>query len=178
MPFLGVDQSLNASGLCLVDPDGAVVKHGTLAQKVAQGDTRLLRIREAVAAYLPGVACAAMEGYAYYSTNRAFALGEVGGAVKTVFMERAIKYLIVPPIQVKQFATGHTSADKAEMIAAAAACGVRVTDDNQADAFFLAQIARAYALGTAKRRCELEVIHSLKKAAASTRPGRRVKKVA
>lgn len=175
MAFLGVDQSLNASGLCLLSPEGSVLALHTVIQKAAQGDARLLRIRQEVQALLVGVQYAAMEGYAYYSVNRAFALGEVGGNVKSVFMANEVKYLTVPPVQVKQYATGHTSADKQDMVAAAKAMGAEPKDDNQADAFFLAHIARAYVLGTARKRCELEVIHSLKKATA-TRPGRVLKK--
>lgn len=176
MSFLGVDQSLNATGLCLVNDEGMVLKLSTIVQKAAQGDTRLLRLRQEVASWSEGVVCAAMEGYAYYSVNRSFALGEVGGNVKTVFLENTLQYLVVPPIQVKQFATGHTSAQKDEMIAAAKAAGVNPADDNQADAYFLACIARAYVRGTARRRCELEVIHILKKNMTPGRARRVVKK--
>ena len=85
----------------------------------------------------------AVEGYAYAATGRVFELGEMGGVVRLLAFERDLPVSVVAPAALKRFATGHARAEKADMVDAARAEGVRVADDNQADAYFLAQIGRA-----------------------------------
>lgn len=158
MAFLGVDQSLRGTGVCLIASDGALIELRTLKPKV-QGDARLLWIKEQISPLLAGVIFAAHEAYSYDSTNRAFALGEVGGTVKVLLLEHSVNYASIPPALVKMFATGVAHADKSLMVEAAAAMGAKPGDDNQADAFHLARFARALSLGDAKKRQEMEAVH-------------------
>lgn len=165
MSFLGVDQSLNATGICVISDDGVVVRTLlTVEHKVGgKTDAKLLGIRRAVISALSEARFAALEGYAYDSIHRAFDLGEVAGTVKTALFEHEIPYVVVPPVTLKLFATGTTRASKEDMIAAAKASGVDPgDDDNRADALFLARVARAMLLGADRKRCEMEAIHSLK----------------
>lgn len=168
--LLGVDQSLNGTGVCRTTAAGGVQVLLTVALKARAGDQRLLTIRNTLKPLLEGVTFLAMEGYSYGSTNQAFTLGEVGGVIKTLCLEHAIPYLAVPPTVLKMFAVGQGSASKADMIAAAQAAGARPADDNQADAFWLARLAAAYTQGTAHHRRELEAIHSLRTSATRKRP--------
>jgi Holliday junction resolvasome RuvABC endonuclease subunit len=176
MRFLGIDQSLNATGLCRITEDGVVDATATIDPEKRKDGERLLFVKRAAFGVTLGVRFAAIEGYAYDAVGRVFELGEIGGTLKVMLLEVDIQYVIVAPILVKKFATGSTSASKEAMISAAAERGFAAQDDNQADAFFLAHIARAYADNTAKRRCELEVIEALRHPAPK-KSGRRVRRL-
>lgn len=138
----------------------------TLATAARRDGERLLFIKQHIAAVLPGVTSATLEGYSYGSTGRVFELGELGGVTKVLLTEQNIPYHAVPPLSVKKFATGNAHADKAAMVAAAVQQGAPCTDDNQADAFFLALIAYTLAQPpplTQLPRFRLEVIHALRR---------------
>lgn len=130
---------------------------------------RLALIKRETLAFLPQasllgkgpIAGAAVEGYAYNAVNQAFSLGEVGGMLRLVLHEHGTPYIDVPPASLKKYATGSSEADKPAMIAAAIAAGAAPCDDNQADAYFLACVALALALGCPRERAKLEVIRSL-----------------
>lgn len=160
--FLGVDQSLNATGVCRMDDEGKVTTVATVDPKGARDGERLLFVKRAIAAAASGVKFAALEGYSYDSVGRVFELGEIGGVVKVLLLESGIEYVVVPPVLVKKFATGNASASKEDMMSRAREAGCVIADDNQADAYFLARIAQAYVRGGATRRCELEVLHTLR----------------
>lgn len=165
MSFLGIDQSLNASGVCRLRVDGTVDAVGTVVPKGIIDGARLSFIKRAVAVLLDGVTHAALEGYSYNSVGHVFELGEIGGVLKVLLQEHNVPYVVVPPVLVKKYATGSTSAKKKHMLKAAREHGALVVDDNQADAFFLAHIARAYILpfvvGRFEHRYEMEVIQTL-----------------
>jgi crossover junction endodeoxyribonuclease RuvC len=163
MAFLGIDQSLNATGLCRIDGDVAACNLRTVVPGGRRDGERLAHIRRIVDGSLHAVTAAALEGYAYDAVGRVFELGEVGGVIKALLSERAIPYVVVPPVLVKKFATGFAGAPKEMMVRAAVAAGATPADDNQADAFFLARIARAWHLGDAVVRREVEVIRTLRR---------------
>jgi crossover junction endodeoxyribonuclease RuvC len=178
MVFLGVDQSLTGTGLCVLSDEGVLVASATVTPEDLRDGARLAFIKQAVATMLPGVVFAALEGYSYNSVGHVFELGEIGGVVKVALLEAGVPYVVVPPVLVKKFATGKATADKDDMALAAKARGCVFSDDNQADAFFLAHIARAYAKNAAKHRCEMEVLHTLRnppKAKAKRRVRRLIK---
>lgn len=162
--FLGIDQSLNATGLCLVDADGRPTHGETVTPAPRKGAERLAYVKAcAMRCLARGVKFVALEGYAYNSVGRVFELGEVGGVLRLLVFEHGLAYVIVAPASLKKFATGNPEAEKTEMVAAAVRVGFAAEDDNQADAFFLAQIARAHHLGlTPNVRAQLEVLHSLR----------------
>ena len=172
MPFLGIDQSLQAAGLCLLNDKGFAMSLETVDTKGQRGAERLYTIRERVRSFLPGTACVAMEGYSYDSTSRHFDLGEVGGVIKLLLYEQVIPLVIVAPVALKKFATGNIRASKEDMCLAAC-----VHDDNQADAFFLATIARHMGQNTSPNvRAQLEVLQQLRHPVAAT-PKRRVRRL-
>lgn len=152
--------------MATVDPDG-----------MRDGE-RLVFVKQAVAAMSSDVEFAALEGYSYDSVGRVFELGEIGGVIKVLLHERGIKYVVVPPVLLKKFATGTSYASKEDMIAACKERGVHVPDDddNQADAFFLAHVARACARDVATCRREMDVVRYLKNPAPK-KPRRRVRRL-
>lgn len=177
MSFLGVDQSLAATGLCLLSPDGDVVELITVDPGDLVDGKRLVAIKNAVVSLCRRVdwkiAGAAMEGYSIGSINKPFLLGEVGGIIKLTLADNAIPYVVVPPVIVKMFATGTTGAKKERMEDAAKALGASPDNDNEADAYFLARVARAYHSRVEMTRREMDAIHALKnppKRAAKKKP--------
>lgn len=159
-----MDQSLNATGICVISDAGAVLTLLTVEHAPGGAtDVKLLAIRHAVISALSECRFAALEGYAYDSIHRAFDLGEVAGTVKCALYEHKVPYVVVPPVTLKLFATGTAHAPKEDMVNAAKEAGVESKDDNQADAFFLARVARAMLLGADRKRCEMEAVHSLKR---------------
>jgi len=91
--------------------------------------------------------------------------------------ENEVPYVVVPPVSLKKFATGNASAEKEDMVEAAKRAGFVTSDDNQADAFFLSQIARCYHLELAPpNRAQLEVLHSLR-FPKPKKPARRIRRV-
>jgi len=172
MAFLGIDQSLNATGLCLIGEGGDVRTVTTADPGDRRDGERLAHIRSVVDGMLLLVTAAAVEGYSYASVGRVFELGEVGGVIKALLAERRVPYVTVPPVLVKKFATGLAFATKEAMLRAAATCGASVSNDNEADAFFLARIARAWHVGNATVRREAEVIRTLRTPPADKKPRR------
>lgn len=173
--FLGIDQSLSGTGLCLLTPDAQVKTLLTVAPGKTREGPRLALIKNRVSFFLNlGVTSACMEGYAYNAIGRVFELGEVGGVVKLAATEAHVALSVVPPTLLKKFATGNASADKDEVMAAAEALmGAPPGDDNQADAYFLALIALSLHTGKyAKTRAQLEVLKTLQQPVEKKRRSR------
>jgi Holliday junction resolvasome RuvABC endonuclease subunit len=166
MYFLGIDQSMRSTGFAVVSDVPGEAYTGTVAPKKLSGVARLAFIRDEVrqifAAY-PDIRYAAMEGYAYdVGAGRVFELGEVGGLIKLCLFDDAIPCVIVPPTSLKQFVTGSGAATKEQMrISVQTKWGLDLAQNDECDAFGLAQVARAYHLKKGSTRSELEVIKKL-----------------
>lgn len=166
MFYVGIDQSLNATGLCILQ--GRTVETLlTISPAKLRDAPRLAFIRDTIAQHLErvkeiGPVYGAMEGYAYEKTGRVFQLGEVGGVVRLLFHDLKVPLLTIPPTVLKKFATQRGAAKKEQMIAAAIKDGARPLDDNQADAYFLALISEGYVTGKLQdTREKYEVLNSL-----------------
>jgi Holliday junction resolvasome RuvABC endonuclease subunit len=165
MAFLGVDQSLNGTGLCVLEDDGRVRHMQTVNVGSRRGAERLAFIELSTAALLDGkINFVCLEGYSYNSTGKVFQLGEVGGVLQLLFYKRGLSYAVVPPASLKKFAVGNPAADKEAVVKAARQGGIDVADDNQADAYFLATVARMLHVDPhhSTPRYRLEVLHQIK----------------
>jgi Holliday junction resolvasome RuvABC endonuclease subunit len=162
--FLGIDQSLNHTGLVILDVQGNAVDKRLIEPKKLRGVERLAFIRDAIVSTgLPGgIKRAALEGYAYGAgVGRYFDLGEVGGLVRLLLHDAKVPFSVVSPTSLKKFVTGDSTAGKADMIKAVnKRWNAGVDDDNVADAYGLARVALAMEQGTTIR-AELEVITAL-----------------
>lgn len=132
--IMGLDLSLNATGVCL--PDGKVL---TIKCKPEWGDNRLCVIRDTVRRFCPTVDMAVIEDLPFHA-KAAGITGMVQGAVRTELMDQGVPYVLITPATLKKFATGKGNADKDEMIAAARRrAGLIFRDHNQCDAWHLWQ---------------------------------------
>jgi Holliday junction resolvasome RuvABC endonuclease subunit len=112
----------------------------------------------------PDIKAGCLEGYSYNSTSKKFLLGEVGAVVKLTVSDKNIPLYEVAPLALKKFVTGRGSgsADKAVMRSSIyARWGVDIDQDDQADAYALAQVARSLILQNSNNRAELEVLKKL-----------------
>ena len=168
--FLGIDQSLRSTGVAVVSEDQIDKFTGTVEPKKLVGVERLSVIRQGLrkilGAYPDKIHFAALEGYAYdVGAGRVFELGEVGGLVKMALWDAAIPFIIVPPTSLKQFVAGNGSATKEQMrLAVQQKWGIDLDQNDECDAFGLAQVARAFFLNKGTTRSELEVLKKLRDA--------------
>jgi len=150
MPVLGFDPSLVSSGFAYVDAEGQY-RTGRIRTGPLRGAERLDFIERSVVTIfdgIPDLVLVAYEGYAMggkTARGRLFDIGELGGVLKLLAWRRGVEVLLVPPTNLKQFATGSGRADKAAVIAAIARTwGYNVPCDDEADAFVLLKMGQAY----------------------------------
>lgn len=158
-----MDQSLSKPGLCVVDATGKSIFCASLVTENI-GALRLREIRfwllKNIQVNIDGFA---LEAPSLNSTNRLFDLGEVSGVIKLMAAtDFNIDPITVEPLVLKKFATGNAHSDKSSVLQAVKNnWGLDLgNDDDAADAFILAQMARGYRLGWAifKRRHEAETM--------------------
>lgn len=164
--FAGFDTSLNGSGLTVLSLTGLLYCGSLQLSGAQRGGERLSRIHDFFEAHLPreGVIRATIEGPSLKSVHREFDLGEVSGVAKRlVYSTYEVEPLSVPPMQLKLYATGDALASKAAVIhAVKTEWGYDAKgDDDAADSYVLAHIARALEIGPGRRRCEAQVVHDL-----------------
>jgi Holliday junction resolvasome RuvABC endonuclease subunit len=163
MLFVGIDQSLRSPGIAAIDDSGRTQVVMNLKNNL-RGAERLAFIRdglmEVLKKYPPEFA--ALEGYSVNSVNRPFDLGEIGGIVRLCFWDVKAPFIVVTPTQLKKFVTGSGAADKAKVMEwVSKKWSVSFDQDDQADAFGLAQVARVYKTRQTTYRSELEVVHTI-----------------
>lgn len=137
----GIDPSLNGSGL-FWGPTGA----GTTIKGYShQGDARLLKIEAEVSLYLNTHRPFVMIEDLPISARAGGITGMVQGVVRAAMMRRGIEYLAIPAATLKKAATNNGRAEKADMINGYrdAYPEARISDDNQADAAWLAECGKA-----------------------------------
>lgn len=172
MLYLGIDQSLNSTGVALYAPLVDKPVELTVIQPAGLRDgPRLALIRSQLARILEGrrITQAAMEAYSYGSVGKVFELGEVGGVIKCLLAELKVPLVTAAPTQLKKFVAKNSSADKAQMSAATKVkWGLTIVQDDMCDAYGLARLAAVYDSGLSSFREELEVVQSMKKPGTAT----------
>jgi Holliday junction resolvasome RuvABC endonuclease subunit len=175
---VGVDASPTGTGLvALRVHDGSLVAHGRL--RVTGGGTdRLIGVRTALGHWLSAVEVdghnivhVCMEGYSFGSSGRAFTIAEVGGTIKLTLLDtlgRPVGFpSFVVPGQVKKFSTGSGTQAKDQItVYVYKKWGEHMPNNDEADAYVLAQVARSLVLGRTEFAYEAEVIAAMKKSMA------------
>ena len=173
--FVGVDPSLSATGIVVIDYEGKLVTSRQLKNKLS-GVKRLVYIRNEIHRLLTHytsdgkvIRNIGIEGYSRGSLNRREEAGELGGVLRVLFYELAIPYIEVAPTQLKKYALGRGDGMKQHILLATyKKWGIEFKNDDEADAFVIAQIARAVHLWRIgeplnMRKYELEVVKKLVK---------------
>lgn len=148
---IGLDLSLSATGIVVLAGNGSLLMERVLSSK-KKGPHRLLELRNLLDGVLQryGPSVAVVEGYAMAkgggrggSSGRVFDIGEWGGIVRVLLLERGISTYLAPPKTLKMITTLSGNAGKPEMLEAVARRFQFITkNDNLADAYGLARIAR------------------------------------
>jgi Holliday junction resolvasome RuvABC endonuclease subunit len=141
---LGLDVSLGRTGVALATGQTRSIKTHD-----ERGGHRLDLIMERLDPMLmhgPPVV-AVIEGYSPGGIQglTMARLGELGGCIRRRLYQLGIPYFEVAPKQLKKYATGSGGASKDDMIVAAETAGARPSNDDEADAWWLRQMAVDYA---------------------------------
>lgn len=155
MTVLGFDASLTSSGFAYTDSTGEVhtgrIKSGDL-----RGVERLSFIRDSFLKILYAAPDAkvspfkliALEGYSMggkAKRGRLFDMGELGGVLKLVAIERGFDIILIPPTNLKKFATESGAAKKPIVIDyIAQVWGYDIRQHDEADAFVLMKMGEAF----------------------------------
>lgn len=142
--YIGIDQSYSGFAITMLRDNGSF--RTTVRKMEGKGVDRLADVFRHIQSELyqyQDIADVAIEGYAYGS-HMANMLGELGGVVKVCLRFQGHYPLIVPPTNLKKYATGKgTGVSKSQiMLSVYKKWGVEFTDDNAADSYVLARIAQ------------------------------------
>ena len=150
---VGIDPSLTSTGLALRDSAGRL-KSYALGDSGLRGMPRLVFLRNAVSRHLDRLKpdLVVYEGYALGfrgKSNTIFDLGELGGILKLLILEKGLDILLVPPNNLKLFATGKGNADKGQVsLALETSIGVKFSTSDQYDAAGLLLMGEQYLKGS------------------------------
>lgn len=139
--YMGIDQSYSGFAITLLNDTGY---RTTVFKSSLTGVKRLGDIQQYIMNTLfevnNKIEDVAMEGYAFGS-QMANMLGELGGMVKLTLLDFEIYPLIVPPTNLKKYATGKGNTPKNQIILYVYKnFGVELPDDNAADSYILAHL--------------------------------------
>lgn len=163
MTFVGVDQAQRVTGLCVLRPGSVELSELVIKSR---GPDRIVEYRDRLMEFLEGVGpvrMAALEAGAYSGSGRVFQLGGVNALTQLCFCDAGISFIEPTAQQVKGFLTGIYDASKERMQdAAEAELGWRPSED-EADAYALARLVRAYATQDVRTRMEARIVVKLDK---------------
>ena len=150
MSFLGLDPSTR-TGWCLLHPNGSYTA-GEVYFRDKVGIERALAFSDWLAQFLQQntVSTITVEGYGFANAHTLVPLVEIGTMFRMVAKLSDIPCQEVPPTVLKKFCTGSGSAKKEVIIREVfRRWAFEAKTNNEADAFVLAHIGRARALGEA-----------------------------
>jgi len=144
MKILGIDASLNHTGLALIE-EGKICHLSTIKVGKTRSTARLGLIRDEIVALVKSHKPdkVVIENYSFGSRGRAiFNIGELGGVIRLALLDLGYEVLEIEPKVLKKKITGNGNASKEDMIKAInEVYKLELKDDNQADALGLAHIA-------------------------------------
>jgi Holliday junction resolvasome RuvABC endonuclease subunit len=168
--YVGVDQALKRTGLCVVESGQATVLQLIKAPYDMKGPERLVHIKTVLINTLwpfrDRITAAAYEGQSLGSLGDIDQLGNIGGVVALILADECAlpnsRIFKVPPATLKKFVTGRANATKDLMMRTSAAeWGYDFTQDDVCDAHGLARFAAECLEQTATKRHRVEAVFSL-----------------
>lgn len=155
--ILGLDLSLTGTGIAILNcKTGKLYNEPRTLKNDLRGMTRLAYLRTEIISTIYNlkeqqhtIAPIFIEGYGFSFRGMDFSLAELGGAVRLALLEYANQsYFDIPPMSLKLFITGKGNSAKNIMLEQTYRkynIGSEIlVDDNQVDAFALAQYGLAY----------------------------------
>jgi len=157
--FVGLDLSVTATGCVVLDEQGTVVDHGVWGSSVAKDGTARERIERLVYIttkvvnmvrkwYKENELEFAIENYAFGAKGAQNDLGEIHGSVKTqIWLAFRGIPVMIPSSHARKKVLGRGRfskgrAGKLEIIAMVGGRGFKTNDDNEADAYVIAECLR------------------------------------
>lgn len=147
MKVMGLDLSLNGTGIVITNDEGTVVHSETLLLNKNKmtpaifGMKRICYIYNKIFSLIDQHSpdAVVIEGYSFGSMGQAVVnLGEIGGVIRHELFRRNIQYFEVPPKTLKKFITKNGNAKKEEMEKVVATeFGVTFPTSDETDAFCL-----------------------------------------
>jgi Holliday junction resolvasome RuvABC endonuclease subunit len=135
MKLVGIDPSINGTGLCkfTLDNNFEIIKYdylGFSTVKKHESDNIVffrkkdfkndidqnIFITEHVEKFINGVDYVSMEDYAYDATGMVFNIGEFVGGLKLMIYNKGIPLRMIEPTVIKKFATNKGNCDKVSMV--------------------------------------------------------------
>lgn len=148
--YLGIDPSLNSTGYYLLDKAGKRIFSGIIRQGPEDGYARLTYLYKAIRVISRKVEVkfCCIEGFAFSRhSSSTYQLGEASGVIKLAIVFNAIPFVIVTPNQVKKFGTNKGNCKKPLVMEFfEKEVGRKPLTSDEADSYYLAQVARAYSL--------------------------------
>lgn len=144
--MLAIDPSLNSLGYAFRHTDGTT-RTGVLRPKKVRDLERLDWMDYAFGRLVDSVqpTNVVYEDYSMGSKGKTFHIGEMGGVLKVNLWRRGIDIILVPPTNLKMFATGKGNADKDLMMSVLAQHRGRSFDNSdEADAYGLLLLGEAF----------------------------------
>ena len=142
--FVGLDLSLTSTGWAVLSEATSTPSYGRVRPGKLRGEERLVRIRTDVMAVAQASTLVAIEGYAFGARQGREVLGELGGVIRVALHEAGTPFIVVAPPTLKKLATGKGNAPKEAVLAAAIRkLGYPGSSNDEADALWLAHMARA-----------------------------------
>lgn len=139
----GIDPSLRATGVVIIDSRGEIIKKELIRPKKLMGVDRLIYIKKEVLRILKeeSVSVVGIEGFSFGSFGRStFDLGGLGWIIRVMLNEEGFKFFEISPSSLKSFII-KGNADKSMMMEAVFhKYGIAFDDDNLCDAFSLSRM--------------------------------------
>ncbi|MDR1945990.1 MAG: hypothetical protein LBQ51_02330 [Desulfovibrio sp.] len=149
MRFVGIDPSLSRTGFCALSDGVTVIRHKVTSVKNPVLD-RQVEVVTAAREFVQKGDIVLLEDFGiaarFALSGRFVERIEICGMLKLVLPAIcAVPLLVVPPTMLKSFVVGNGRADKEAMVKAVESkWGICVSCDDEADAFGLAALGRAF----------------------------------
>lgn len=116
MIVLGIDQSVTESGYTILEDKKVLAIESFKPKK--KDFFRILEIEDFFSEIIneAKVDAVVIEGYAYGRQQKSEMMGELGGILKRMLIKIEKTFYIIPPTQMKKFATGNGKADKTKTV--------------------------------------------------------------
>lgn len=148
---MGLDLSCTGTGICVLGADGAVLHLETVGRRLTRDAAvrekverlmliadRVLRVRDQF-----DVRVVAVENYSYRAQGSQNDLAELGGVVKMqLWLRNQVEARLVQVNSARKVALGAGRIAKGDVVRLVRSRGVAVADDNQADAWVVAEWLR------------------------------------